>query len=271
MHDQTTAETRDSAKPVDDQTGEVALRERISSAADHCRNALQMLLGLRLLADKVASLPGNLLQPWFSQDLRILADSLERRLSQAVEELEGAWVPASAGQACPLLPGLARSSTYATVTRVREGTNGYYDRACEGWPDRSVSNWRYGPGQETSTRGDGGGGRVCQGAPRAESTASDTATGAEAAKDDLSAQSLADGQQIFRFATFGDEQFWTDTLHLNEVVEKAVDPTTALKVGLKVDADVLPPGILQKVDLKSPATTVALLKMNAVVGRGRGG
>ena len=47
---------------------------------------------------------------------------------------------------------------------------------------------------------------------------------------------------------------------------ESVDPTTALKVGLKVDADVLPPGILEKVDLKDPATTVALLKMNAVVG-----
>ncbi|HTG84276.1 MAG TPA: hypothetical protein VL853_05685 [Gemmatimonadales bacterium] len=92
MHDQTFTETRDSANPADDRTGELALRERISSAADHCRNALQMLLGLRLLADKVASLPGNLLQPWFSQDLRILADSLERRLARAVEELEGAWV-----------------------------------------------------------------------------------------------------------------------------------------------------------------------------------
>lgn len=92
MHDQTFTETRDSANPADDRTGEVALRERISSAADHCRNALQMLLGLRLLADKVASLPVNLLQPWFSQDLRILADSLERRLARAVEELEGAWV-----------------------------------------------------------------------------------------------------------------------------------------------------------------------------------
>ena len=45
-----------------------------------------------------------------------------------------------------------------------------------------------------------------------------------------------------------------------------MDPTTALKVGLKVDADVLPGGILEKADLKSPATTVALLKMNAVVG-----
>ena len=53
---------------------------------------------------------------------------------------------------------------------------------------------------------------------------------------------------------------------MNQVVEQSVDPTTALAVGLKVDAEVLPPGILQKVDLKSPATTVALLKMNAVVG-----
>jgi hypothetical protein len=74
------------------------------------------------------------------------------------------------------------------------------------------------------------------------------------------------GQRIFRFDTFGDEQFWTDTLRLHEVVEKNVDPTTALTVGLKVDADVLPPGILKTVDLKSPATTVALLKMNAIVG-----
>ena len=64
----------------------------------------------------------------------------------------------------------------------------------------------------------------------------------------------------------GNEQLWTDKLRLHEVVEKNVDPMTALKVGLKVDADVLPAGILEKVDLKSPATTVALLKMNAIVG-----
>lgn len=74
------------------------------------------------------------------------------------------------------------------------------------------------------------------------------------------------GKEIFRFDTFGDEQFWTDTLHLNQVVETAVDPTTALKVGLKVDATVLPPGLLERVDLTAPATTVALLKLNAVVG-----
>lgn len=77
---------------------------------------------------------------------------------------------------------------------------------------------------------------------------------------------VAEGQRVFRFDTFGDEQLWTDTLRLHGVVEKSVDPTTALRIGLKLDADALPPGILAKVDLKSPATTVALLKMNAVVG-----
>ena len=82
----------------------------------------------------------------------------------------------------------------------------------------------------------------------------------------VSSQTLAEGRRIFRFDTFGDEQFWTDTLRLHEVVERSVDPTTALKMGLKVDADALPPGILQQVDLRSPATTVALLKVNAVVG-----
>ena len=74
------------------------------------------------------------------------------------------------------------------------------------------------------------------------------------------------GKDIFRFDTFGNETFWTDTLRLHEVDREAVDPTTALSVGLKVDADALPPGILKTADLKSPATTVALLKLNAVVG-----
>ena len=77
---------------------------------------------------------------------------------------------------------------------------------------------------------------------------------------------IAEGKRVFRFDTFGNEQLWTDKLRLHEVVEQNVDPTTALAVGLKVDAEVLPPGILEQVDLKSPATTVALLKMNAVVG-----
>jgi cytochrome c5 len=87
-----------------------------------------------------------------------------------------------------------------------------------------------------------------------------------ATDDPTSPVLLAEGQRVFRFETFGDEHVWTDTLHLNEVVETHVDPTTALKVGLKVDADALPAGILDTVDLTSPATTVALLKMNAVIG-----
>jgi cytochrome c553 len=89
-------------------------------------------------------------------------------------------------------------------------------------------------------------------------------TGAGSGAQD--APKSANGKDIFRNDTFGNETFWTDTLRLNEAIEKAVDPTTALSVGLKVDADALPPGILKTVDLKSPATTVALLKMNAVVG-----
>lgn len=89
--------------------------------------------------------------------------------------------------------------------------------------------------------------------------------------DDASAASVSDGQQVFRFDTFGDEQFWTDTLHMERVIAKSVDPTTALSVGLKVDMDALPPDVVKgvqdgTVDLKSPATTVALLKLDAVVG-----
>jgi hypothetical protein len=76
----------------------------------------------------------------------------------------------------------------------------------------------------------------------------------------------AGGKEIFRYDTFGNESFWTDKLRLHEAIASAVDPTTALSVGLKVDADALPPGILKTADLKSPATTVALLKLNAVVG-----
>jgi mono/diheme cytochrome c family protein len=88
---------------------------------------------------------------------------------------------------------------------------------------------------------------------------------------DMSPQTLAEGRQIFRFDTFGDEQFWTDTARMHEVVQRSVSPTTALSVGLKVDADAIPANVAQaikagQVDLNSPATTVTLLKLNAVVG-----
>ncbi len=76
----------------------------------------------------------------------------------------------------------------------------------------------------------------------------------------------AQGRYIFRHWTFGDEPFWTDTLHLNQVIETSVSPATALAVGLKVDAARLPPGFLAGADLTSPATTVELLRRDAVVG-----
>jgi len=82
---------------------------------------------------------------------------------------------------------------------------------------------------------------------------------------------VATGQTIFRFDTFGDETFWTDTLQMNKVIETAVDPTTALTVGLKVDATALPAAVVAgiqdgSISLTDPATTIALLKLNAVVG-----
>lgn len=82
---------------------------------------------------------------------------------------------------------------------------------------------------------------------------------------------VAQGRHIFRFETFGDEAKWTDTLRMHEVIAAALDPTTALSVGLKVDVDALPNHIKQgiasgAVDLNSPQTTLTLLSLDAVVG-----
>jgi hypothetical protein len=79
-----------------------------------------------------------------------------------------------------------------------------------------------------------------------------------------------EGQAIFRFDTFGDEQLWTDVLRMHEVIP-TVNPATALSVGLKVDADALPREVVAAlraghVDLTNPAVTVELLRLNAVVG-----
>lgn len=92
-------------------------------------------------------------------------------------------------------------------------------------------------------------------------------------------QQIADGRQIFRFDTFGDEAFWGDTLRLHQAlageknggVGSGVSPKTALEVGLKVDADALPNDLQQQiksgaVNLDDPSVTVALLRLNAVVG-----
>jgi len=90
---------------------------------------------------------------------------------------------------------------------------------------------------------------------------------------------LKQGKEIFRFDTFGDEVFWGDALRLHQAIagEKqggvgpGVSPKTALAVGLKVDLDALPASLVDqlkagKVNLDDPATTLALLKLNSVVG-----
>ncbi len=90
---------------------------------------------------------------------------------------------------------------------------------------------------------------------------------------------LEEGRNTFRFDTFGDEAFWGDALQLHQAIKGAelggvgtgISPTTALTLGLKVDVDALPQPLINqlkqdKVDLNDPATTVALLKLNAVVG-----
>src|SRR5436190_1581393 len=92
-------------------------------------------------------------------------------------------------------------------------------------------------------------------------------------------QKVLMGEQVFRFDTFGDEAFWGDTLKLHQAIEGSgfggvgagVSPAAALAVGLKVDAEALPASLVGdvragRVDLNSPATTLALLKLNAVVG-----
>jgi mono/diheme cytochrome c family protein len=81
---------------------------------------------------------------------------------------------------------------------------------------------------------------------------------------------FAEGKQIFRFDTFGDEAFWGDQLRLHETV-RTLSPRQALGLGLKVDVDALPRDLVKalrrgEVNLDDPAVTVALLKLDAVLG-----
>lgn len=101
----------------------------------------------------------------------------------------------------------------------------------------------------------------------------------DAANAQNATQEFERGRRIFREDSFGNQAFWGGALRLHEAIAgtanggtgPGVSPETALAVGLKVDVDALPPELrtaLRKgqVDLKSPATTLALLKLNSVVG-----
>src|SRR5579864_3580890 len=90
-------------------------------------------------------------------------------------------------------------------------------------------------------------------------------SGFDAVVRDNSERMMKEGQQTFRFDTFGSESFWGDALQLHKAIagEKnggvgtGVSPKTALAVGLKVDSDALPDSLKQqikdgKVDLNDP-------------------
>ena len=96
---------------------------------------------------------------------------------------------------------------------------------------------------------------------------------------DNSQRMFEEGKQIFRYDTFGDEVYWTDKLKLHQAIEGSkfggvgpgVSPKTALAVGLKVDMDALPADLVAKikrgeVNLDDPATTLALIKLDSVLG-----
>lgn len=90
---------------------------------------------------------------------------------------------------------------------------------------------------------------------------------------------VAEGKEIFRHDTFGDEAFWSGILHIDRAIlgeanggfGDGVSPATALAVGLKVDAEALPSELVSAiqagaVDLNDVAATLTLLQLNSVVG-----
>jgi Cytochrome c len=115
--------------------------------------------------------------------------------------------------------------------------------------------------------------------PSTDDSDAASVTAADRRVDRHAARTLEEGRHIFRFDTFGDEAFWGDTIKLHQAIEgtgfggvgPGVSPKTALAVGLKVDVDALPSALVAnlkkgQVNLNDPATTLALLKLNAVIG-----
>jgi hypothetical protein len=115
--------------------------------------------------------------------------------------------------------------------------------------------------------------------PRPSNAQSQPAVAMDPAVTANARQMLNEGRRVFRYETFGDEAYWGETLKLHRAIAGArlggvgpgVSPKTALSVGLKVDVDAVPAPVAEalkagRVDLDDPASTLVLLKANAVVG-----
>src|SRR5947209_3807390 len=114
---------------------------------------------------------------------------------------------------------------------------------------------------------------------RGQAQRSDKDSGFDRQISENSRKMFEEGKQIFRYDTFGDEVYWTDKLKLHQAIQGSkfggvgpgVSPKTALAVGLKVDMDALPADLVEKikkgeVNLDDPATTLALIKLESVLG-----
>ena len=96
---------------------------------------------------------------------------------------------------------------------------------------------------------------------------------------DHAARMIDQGRRIFRYDTFGSEDFWGGKLRLHEAIAGSTNggvgpgltPRNAVALGLKIDAEALPGDLVAdvkagRVNLDDPKVTLALLKLNAVVG-----
>ena len=122
-------------------------------------------------------------------------------------------------------------------------------------------------------------GSQAQGEPPNNLNLTGYGTNADPRTDNSVKQMMAEGRQTFRHDTFGDEAFWSGVLQLEKAIEgeklggvgPGVSPKTALAVGLKVDLKALPRPLVNQlrrsqVNLDDPAVTLALLKLDAVLG-----
>jgi hypothetical protein len=112
-----------------------------------------------------------------------------------------------------------------------------------------------------------------------QSTAAHPPSTLDARALDVATAEIRKGRHIFRHDTFGNEAFWGGKLRLHEAIAgranggrgPGLSPEAALALGLKVDVNALPEELQTalrrgRVDLDDPATTLALLKLHAVVG-----